>query len=115
MSINKTIVDEFEIVSNIQMLQVRIKRLLNRLTGNLKKSKKVSRPITKIERQFYRRQIVRDMIKYADFIEEYNSRFGNIPEKYPYLYFIQDYYLDLSEEIENFNSDEVLIEKILGI
>jgi len=108
---NRTTIDEVKIVSNIQTIQVRIKRLLNRLTGN----SKVTRVITKNERQFYRRQIVRDMIKYANLIEEYVDVFGKINNKLPYVYFIQDYYLDLSEEIDQFNQDEMEIEKILGI
>ena len=110
MSRFKNITDKSNVVTNIQKIQINIKQLYNKLTGNVKHNM----PITKIERQFYRRQIMVNMIKYSELIEEFEQNF--LEEEYlPYLDFIVDYYLDLSEEVDEFNKYEIKIEKILGL
>jgi len=101
-----------KIMNDIQRIQIKINDLYNKLIGNNKNKKVV--PITKIERQFYRRQIILNMIKYSELIEEFEN--NHIDENdLPYLDFLIDYYLALSEEVDELNKQELKIEKILGL
>lgn len=104
--------DKAKIMNDIQRVQIKINDLYNKLIGN-NKNKKIL-PITKIERQFYRRQILVNMIKYSELIEEFQKKHSS-EDDLPYLDFLVDYYLALSEEVDELNKHELQIEKILGL
>lgn len=106
------LVETARIMTDIQTMQIKINTIYNKLTGKIISKKQ--RPIKKIERQFYRRQILVNMIKYSAFIEEFEKECSQ-EENLPYLDFIVDYYLFLSEQIDELNKYELQIEKILGL
>lgn len=104
--------DKAKIMNDIQAIQININNIYDMLVGKFHLKK--PRLITKIERQFYRRQILISMIKFSELIEKFEQEYSN-PDDLPYLDFLVDYYLLISTEIDELNQHEIKIEKILGI